>query len=936
MGSIRDTPRATATGHVRAPADPVIRQEIDQMRNQYETTIDRYETKIDMLYGLFEIMGADNPVLMAQLDKLKADGVLGGSSAVGSSTRTRPPPVQTDAEMFRSLGVDPPTAGAGDQAAGPSNRRPGKEHVQDDVQEAGSDRYQLETKWDRPVKTWDEMVCLMQRRFVPSYYNRELHNELRRLTQDTKNIEDYYQEMERLVFKADIEEPEDATMVRFLSGMNRDIQESGSYGDGELPESVRHVPEGHTCGTAVEEEEHCPPKIESKLTSSTADYKGKTEATPFRNQDIECFKCRSKGHYANKCLNQRGMLLLDSGEIITDDEEDTGPIYDEEHAAEGELLVSRRILISQEPVAVPFSIGRYEDEVICDVLPMETGHILFGRLWQFDHKTIHDGYTNKHTFEHKGLKITLAPLSPRKVYLDQLKLEQNSKGKNVLSDPSNTNFTKNESEEMRNTQQMAFESEPGRSNTSLFMRPSEIKHEALASTTDPEPVLPSSISSVLQESTDVFPENDPGGLPPIRGIKRQCLLPHCRTVLLTKITRWRLRSCKGFVVSSQDIQVDEEKINAIQDWPSPKTVGEVRSFHGLAGFYRRFVRDFSTIAAPLTEVVKKDVGFKWEQSQEGAFQLLKHKLTHAPLLEKKPVAFFSEKLGGAALNYPTYDKELYALVRELQTSQHYLWPKEFVIHIDHQSLKHLKGQKKLNKRHARWVEFIEPFPYVIQYKQGKENVVADALSWRYTLISTLDAKVLGFELIKEAYASDPGFQGVYKSCLEFASGKYFRNDNYLFYENRLCIPNVSLRDLLVREAHGGGLMGHFRVIKTLSVVKEHFSWPHMNRDVERICSRCTTCKYAKSKSQNQGLYSPLPIPSAPWTDISMDFVLGLPRTRCGRDSVFVVVDRFSKMAHFIPCHKTDDASNVADLFFREVVCFHGMPRTIVSDRYKVP
>jgi hypothetical protein len=95
--------------------------------------------------------------------------------------------------------------------------------------------------------------------------------------------------------------------------------------------------------------------------------------------------------------------------------------------------------------------------------------------------------------------------------------------------------------------------------------------------------------------------------------------------------------------------------------------------------------------------------------------------------EKRPIAYFSEKLNGAALNYPTYDKELYGLVRALETWQHYLWLKEFVIHTDHESLKHLKGQGKLNRRHAQWMEFIEPFPYVIKYKQGKENIVADAL-----------------------------------------------------------------------------------------------------------------------------------------------------------------------------------------------------------------
>jgi hypothetical protein len=173
----------------------------------------------------------------------------------------------------------------------------------------------------------------------------------------------------------------------------------------------------------------------------------------------------------------------------------------------------------------------------------------------------------------------------------------------------------------------------------------------------------------------------------------------------------------GYVVTPQGIEVDEAKIEAIKSWPIPATLTQLQSFLSLAGFYRCFMRDFSTIAAPLNDLMKKGVPFYWGVVQEHSFNTLIDKLTHAPLLqlsdfgktfelecdangigiggvllqEGKPIAYFSEILSGPSLNYSKNDKELYALVHFLETWQHYLCPKEFVIHSDHESLKHIRG-----------------------------------------------------------------------------------------------------------------------------------------------------------------------------------------------------------------------------------------------------
>jgi hypothetical protein len=199
-------------------------------------------------------------------------------------------------------------------------------------------------------------------------------------------------------------------------------------------------------------------------------------------------------------------------------------------------------------------------------------------------------------------------------------------------------------------------------------------------------------------------------------------------------------------------------------------------------------------------------------------------------------------------------------------------------------------------------------------------------------------KTLGFDNLKEMYKDDPDFKEAYEasenSVLRDRSQwtEYMIQEGLLFRGNQLCIPKCSMRENLLKEKHSGGLVGHFGHDKTFSKLNGSYFWPGMRTDVKRFVDRCRICQHTKGKRQNTRLYQPLPIPERSWDAVSMDFILGLPRTQRGYDSIFVVVDRFSKMAHFIPCQKTSDATHIANLFFKEVVKLRGLPRSIVSDR----
>ena len=230
----------------------------------------------------------------------------------------------------------------------------------------------------------------------------------------------------------------------------------------------------------------------------------------------------------------------------------------------------------------------------------------------------------------------------------------------------------------------------------------------------------------------------------------------------------------GHVIGNEGVKVDPAKIEAVMSWERPKTPTEVRSFLGLAGYYRRFVKDFSKIATPLTKLTRKNQKFEWSAECENSFQELKQKLVTAPVLvlpddqgnfvifsdashkglgcvlmqHSKVIAYASRQLKPHELKYPTHDLELAAIVFALKIWRHYLYGEKCEIYTDHKSLKYIFTQKELNMRQRRWLELIKDYDCSINYHPGKANVVADALSRKERLNMMITSKELSKEIEK--------------------------------------------------------------------------------------------------------------------------------------------------------------------------------------------
>jgi hypothetical protein len=428
----------------------------------------------------------------------------------------------------------------------------------------------------------------------------------------------------------------------------------------------------------------------------------------------------------------------------------------------------------------------------------------------------------------------------------------------------------------------------------------------------------------------------------------------------------------GHRIGKNGLAVSPDKIAAVREWPTPRNVKEVRSFLGLAGFYRRFVQGFSRIALPLTELTHEKATWKWDKLQRDSFNALKGSLCSAPVMiiadpEKpfvlncdacdyaigatlqqdhgnglQPVAYRSKKLSPAERNYDTREKEFMAFVDACSHWGHYLHGSKFpfVWKTDHDSLKyHMTMDLSKKGRLARWIEKLSGFDYKTEHISGVKNVAADALSRRSDLqeqgqqlapITAHPSSPLVPRIVVAAKAD-----AAYQQLLTRPPLGMKVNNGLLFEKDRtLVVPNdQSIRTAILSACHDDVTAGHFGRDKTLAAVRRRFAWKGLAKDVEEYVASCDACQRNKPSQQlTPGMLMPLPIPERPCTQWTQDAVSGLPRTRHGFDAIQVYVERLYKVKHFQACRTTDGARELADNFIKRVVSQHGVPECVVSDR----
>jgi len=427
----------------------------------------------------------------------------------------------------------------------------------------------------------------------------------------------------------------------------------------------------------------------------------------------------------------------------------------------------------------------------------------------------------------------------------------------------------------------------------------------------------------------------------------------------------------GHIVGPDGIKPNPTLVRAIVEFPQPYTLKQLQSFLGLSNYYRKFIQNYSKVSLPLTDALQNASNSRpiiFTDEMIKAFNELKIAITSDPCLQLPdpdgeyevttdasedestvgavltqyghPIAFESKKLNPHQRNYPVHDKEMCAIMHALDRWRPFLLGKHFKVYTDHRSLVYFKTQPNLNQRQLRWMERVADYDCEILYKPGKENVVADALSRIHIApLSSLPNNTIR-KAITDGYRKEP-FKSLIKE-VEEKRGTYTRytvENKLLYYRTdeyeqwRLCLPEIEYRNQIIHDNHDLAIAGHPGFIQTYNKIARSYYWPRMNKDIRKHVKECDACQRTKASTKPPiGEVVSLSISERPWQSIGMDYLGPLPMSKNGHDMILIVVDRLTKMAHFIPTTREVTSKETAELFLRYVFQYHGLPDNIVSDR----